>query len=268
MPPHEDAHFLARSTDRIRLLTRLQAQPGSPSRLTDDLEISHRSVQRHLAQFVERGWAEKTAGTYQLTTAGDLVTERHADYIDALDTLETFGPFYRHLPDREHAPDPRWLENATLVVATPDDPQAPVHHYVETLEAFETETIRMISPVLSRFFHDAHAKLAFRGVHTELVMSTGTIERARELNPMEFTVVVGVDVLDLYRYPEPIEFGLTIGDGQLLANAYDEEGQLRACVEATRPALLRWANDQFERHRKRSALVEPTVSLPFSFETE
>lgn len=263
MPPHDIAHFLAGSPDRLRLLVHLQKQSSSPGELADALSISHRSIQRNLAQFVDREWAEKRDGAYHLTTLGTLVTDEHAAYIDTLDTLEEFAPFYRYLPDREHAPDRQWLQEATLVEATAENPQAPVQQYVEAVPEFETERIRMLSPVLSRLFHDAHADLAFRGVHTELVMSAALIQRARDLNPAEFDVVVSVDVLDLYRYDGEIDVGLTLGDQRLLMGAYDSQGQLQACLDSTNPDLLAWAERLFERYRERSERIDPTIPLPF-----
>lgn len=193
---------------------------------------------------------------------GALVADRHGEYLETLAVLEEFEPFVAELPDREHAPDPRRLRGASLTAATPENPQAPVHEYVSRLKAFEAGRIRMLSPVLSRLFHEAHAELALRGVHTELIMSEAMIDRARELNPTEFAVVVTVGVLDLYRYPDEIGLGLTIGDDRLLAGAYDADGHLAACLESTDAAVLAWADDLFDRYRNRSERVEPTDSFP------
>lgn len=263
MPSDDAAQFLAGAPDRRRLLARLARGPAAPAELADELDLSRRSVQRHLGKFVDRGWAESSGGTYRPTVAGELVVEEHTTYLDALDRIDAFGPFLRHLPDRTHAPDPRWLEDAALTAASPENPQAPVRRYIDSVRSFDTERIRMISPVLSRLFHDAHAELAFAGVHTELVLSAATIRRARELNPAEFEVVVSVGVLDLYRHPEDVAFGLTVGDDRVLMGAYDGEGQLKACVESDHPEFVRWAGELFERYRDRSDAVESSVSLPF-----
>lgn len=259
MSSDDAAQFLAGTPDRRRLLARLARESASPAELADELDLPRRSVQRHLGQFADRGWAESSGGTYRLTVTGELVVEEHVTYLDALDRIDAFGPFLRHLPDRTHAPEPRWLEDATLTAATPENPQAPVREYLDSVRAFDTERIRMISPVLSRLFHEAHAELAFDGVHTELVMSAETVRRARELNPAEFAVVVSVGVLDLYRYPEGVSFGLTLGDDRLLMGAYDDEGQLKACVESANPEFVRWAGDLFERYRDASDPVGPSI---------
>lgn len=264
MPTDDAAHLLASSPDRRRLLTHLVDDPGAPADLAERLSLSRRSVQRHLRRFADRGWVEKRDGDYRLTVTGELVAAEHEAYTDALETVEAFDALYRHLPDRDHAPDPRWLDGADLTTATKENPQAPVRHYIESVGAFETERVRMVAPVLSRLYHDAHAELALDGVHTELVMAASTVERAREMNPTEFEVVVSVGVLDLYRHPGEIAVGLTLADDRVLLGAYDGDGTLRACVESTHPELREWAADLFERYRAQAERVEPSLSLPFS----
>lgn len=260
MSSDELAQFLAGSPDRRRVLTRLAAHPGSPAELAEAVPLSRRSVQRHLGQFVERGWATDDGSTYRLTTTGELVVEEHATYLETLDRIERYRPFFGRLPDAEHAPDPRWVADATLVAATPENPQAPVREYIERVRTFDTGRVRMVSPVLSRMFHDVHAELAMDGVHTELVMAADTVERARELNPTEFEFVVGVDVLDLYRSPDVVAFGLTLGDRDVLMGAYDDDGHLGACVHATNAEFRQWGENLFERYRGRADLVEPSSS--------
>ena len=262
MDADDAARFLADTPERRRLLSRLRDDPGSPAELAAELPLSRRSVQRNLSGFVERGWAEKRGGAYRLTAAGAVVADEHAAYVDALAAVETHRPLYEHLPDGDRAPDPRWLADADAAVAEPDRPQAPIRHYVERLGGFDADRVRMLSPVLSRAFHDAHAELALRGARTELVMSADLLERARSLDPAAFAVVAGVPTLSLFAHPEPLGFGLTVGGDELLLCAYDGDGQLRACVSADEPAFVAWAEDAFERHRARSRRVRSAEDLP------
>lgn len=252
MPSNDAARFLANSSDRLTLLASLGEESSSPGELASAHSLSRRSVQRNLAEFVDRGWAESSGGTYRLTVTGALVAEEHARYIDALARIDEVAPFFRHLPDRDHAPDPGWLTDATLTVATAEDPQAPVHRYVTSVKRFDTDRVEMLSPVLSRLFHEAHASLAVRGMHTDLVMPAATVERARERNPGEFEAVVALDILSLYRFPGSFRVGLTRGDGRVLVAAYDAERQLQALVESTGSRLDAWASDLFDRYRERS----------------
>lgn len=254
MSPHDAAAFLAGSPDRLALLRSLADAPASPGDLAAAHDLSRRSVQRNLAAFTERGWAETTGGTYHLTATGALVAERHAAHVETLDRIERFAPFYRHL-DRAHAPDPDWLADATLTTATEADPQAPVHEYVRRVEGLDAERVRMLSPVLSRLFHEAHATLAARGVPHDLVMPAPVVARARERNPAEFAAVVGSGVVSLRRSPESFRLGLTLADDRVFAAAYDDDRRLRALVESGDGALYDWALDLFEAYRERAERV-------------
>ena len=264
MGSDDAAEFLSGTPDRRRLMTALTEDPASPAELAESLDLPRRSVQRHLRDLVDRAWADKANGRYELTVTGTLIIERHAAYLDELDHIESFGSFFQHLPDRTHAPEPRWLTDATHTTASVENPQAPVEFYIDRVREFDTNRIQMISPVLSRLFHKAHAKLAMDGLHTDLILSATTIERARELNPTEFKVVASVDVLDLYEYPEDITFGLTVGDDRLLMSAYDRDGQMKACVESLDPDFIDWASQLFYQYEDGSSKIVPPMSLPFS----
>ncbi|WP_435154283.1 helix-turn-helix transcriptional regulator [Haladaptatus sp. DFWS20] len=245
--------FLAASPERLRLLTHLREQSGSPRDVTDATDVSHRSVQRNLSEFANRGWVEKHDGVYELTTSGELVAQTHADYVDTLGTISAYDPFYRYLPDGDHAPDPAWLADATLVTASPDQPQAPVSQYVKRLRARQTETVRMLAPVLSRLYHDAHAELVLSGVDTELIMSPERIETARASNPLEFRLVSRA--IDIYEHDGNVEFGLTLGDDWAFAGAYDDDGQLRALLECDEREFLNWAEALYREYRDRSSSI-------------
>ena len=264
MGSDDAAQFLSGTPDRRRLMTALTEDPASPAELAEALDLPRRSVQRHLRDLVDREWAEKSNGKYILTVTGTLIIEKHTAYLDELDHIESHDLFFRHLPDRTHTPDPQWLGDATITTASVENPQAPVEFYIDRVRGFDADRIQMLSPVLSRLFHKAHAELAMEGLHTELILSASTIERARELNPTEFKVVASVDVLGLYEYPEDIAFGLTTGDDRLLMSAYDTDGQMKACVESSDPDFTDWASQLFDRYKGGSSKIDPPISLPFS----
>jgi predicted transcriptional regulator len=257
------ASFLVASPDRLELLEHVGTDPGTPGELAADLPLSRRSVQRNLRAFVDRGWARKVDGEYRQTTAGRIVARTHAEYVDALDQLDRLRAFYEHLPDHDHAPEPTWLANADYATATGTDPHAPLEFYVSRIGELSTDRIRMLSPVLSRPIHRAHRPLVLEGVHTELVMDESTVGRARERNPREFDVVASVDVVDLYRHPGPVGMGLTLGDDRALVSAFDGDGNLRACVDASEERLVEWAGDRFEQYRREADPVPSPVDLPF-----
>lgn len=240
----DTARFLADSPDRLALLDRLRDAPAAPSTLVADLDPARRSIQRNLAAVEDRGWIERCGDGYRLTAAGDAVARTHADYLDRLGRIDEYAPLLTHL-DPEHAPDPELLDGAELVTASEADPQAPIHAYTERLREMDGGRVRVCSPVLSRAFHEAHVALALDGVRTELLLSTPTARRARELNPLEFATVLRAGPLDLFVRDGDVPFGLALGGGSLLLGAYDD-GHLQACLHGTDPALLAWAESAFE----------------------
>lgn len=263
MTGHDAATFLASSPERSRVLAALREAPATPAGLADALSLSRRTAQRHLAAFADRDWARKDDGAYVLTTTGELVARTHADYLDDLDAIDAHESLYSHLPDAATAPDPSWLADATLVRATPENPQAPVQHYLDAVRGLDVERVRMLSPVLSRLYHDAHADLAKRGTHTELVLPSAAVARAREENPMEFRAILGLGVLDLYRTDRDVDVGLTLTPDRVLVCAYGDDGQLAACLDAVDDRVLAWATDRFERQRDAAQRVGPPGRGPF-----
>lgn len=253
----DDAAFLAGAPERWRVLATLRDAPATLATLADGVDASRRTVQRHLGAFADRDWVEKRDGAYRLTTTGRIVARTHADYLDDLERLDRFERLYDALPTEAAALHPDWLDDATVRVATAEDPQAPVGFYVDRVRALDTDRVRMLSPVLSRLYHDAHARLATAGTHTELVLPASAVERARSENPVEFRAVLAVGVLDLYRTDTEVALGVTLADDRVLVCAYGDDGQLAACVESTDDRVRAWATDRYERQRDRADRVDP-----------
>lgn len=253
----DDAAFLAGAPERWRVLAALRDAPASPAALADAVDASRRTVQRHLAAFDDRDWVGKDDGAYHLTTTGIVVARTHANYLDKLDSIDRLEPVYAAFPTDAADLDPAWLDDATVRTATREDPQGPVGFYVDRVRALDTDRVRMFSPVLSRLYHDAHARLAADGTHTELVLPTGAVERARDENPVEFRAVLGLGVLDLYRTPIDVDVGVTLADDRVLLCAYGDDGQLAACVDSTDDRVRDWATDRYEHHRDHGERVHP-----------
>jgi len=251
---NDAARFLADSPGRLHLLERLRESPDDPRDIADDLDQSRRSIQRNLAAVEERGWVRKDEGRYHLTTKGDVIARTHREYVESLETIESHSDLYEGLPSTV-APDPTLLADATVVTADPDHPQAPVSHYVSVVESVDTDRFRMIAPVLSRIFHDAHAQRVLDGVSIELVLDGETTQAARDRNPAEFATVVSVPRFQLYRHPEAIRFGLTVADERALLVAYDDSGQVAACADSENPDFLTWAESLFARYQSGSKSV-------------
>lgn len=254
---YEHTRFLAMSSARIHLLRHLDETPQSPRDLADALSLSRRGIQRNLSELVERGWSEKVDGTYRLTTNGTLITKRYMDFRTTLGIIDDCEPFFEHLPDCDHVPSPEWLHDAELLVATSDQPSAPIRQYVNGLRTEATTgsatTIRSVLPFLSQYHAEIHAELTECGVKTELVSHALETTRKHRLQPFES---VRCDALSLYEHLETVEFGLTLSDRCGYMSAHDELGRIRACIECDDPAFLDWATKLYRRYRNNARAID------------
>lgn len=194
---------------------------------------------------------------YRLTTYGAAIVTQYADGMSAISLIDRYEPLFRHLPDPDHLLDPRWLRDADVVVANANRPHAPLNRYVEGIQECSTETLHAVTPICSQLFSDAHADLLDRGIETELVIDTATIETARSTDSDALVGALRLDRFDLYECAHPVEFGLTLADDRGFLGAYDEQGRFVACVEFTDAAFFNWAEGLYDRYREQSALVEP-----------
>lgn len=253
----DHVRLLSSSPERARILEFLRENPSDPRDIADTVSKSRRCVQRDLSKFEDRKWVERQKGAYQLTTYGAAIVTQYTNQTNAISLIDQYDSLFRHLPDLDHLPDPRWLPDAEIAIASAGRPHAPLHLYVNGIRDCSTGEVRGIVPVFSRSFGDAHTELLERGVETKLVVDTATIGVARSTDFEGFAGTLRLDAFDLYEREDPVEFGLTLADDRGFLGAYDEQGRFVACVEFTDAAFFDWAEGLYERYREQSALVEP-----------
>ncbi|MFC6962683.1 helix-turn-helix transcriptional regulator [Halocatena marina] len=248
---HDDIQFLSASPHRIQILQQLRDDPCPPCDITEVLELSRRGVQRNLSSLVDRGWIEKIDGRYHLTTNGEFIALQYADFLSALETIETCKPFFANLPTSEHAPNPKWLADAEIIVADSSQPHAPLRQYTNTLREDSIETLRGLVPILSQLHTEIYAELLGRGTAMDLVLPQTAAEPPDPSHAAEFEDLFAA-ACNLYVYEGTIGVGLTLTDQRGIVGSYDEQGHLSACVSSTNPALLGWAERLYERYWRHS----------------
>lgn len=248
---HDDIQFLSASPHRIQILQQLRDDPCPPCDITEVLALSRRGVQRNLSSLADRGWVEKVNGRYRLTTNGEFIALQYADFLSTLETIETCKPFFANLPNFEHAPNPKWLADAEIIVADSSQPHAPLRHYTNTLREDSIEALHGLMPVLSQLHTEIHAELLGRGTAMDLVLPQTAAEPPHSPHVAEFEGLFAA-ACNLYVYEGTIGVGLTLTDQRGIVGSYDEQGRLSACVSSTNPVLLDWAEQLYERYRKHS----------------
>lgn len=241
------AHLFS-SQHRFEVLRSLHEEPADTRGLTEELSASRVTIQRHLNACNELGWVEKVDGRYELTAVGDLVYRSAKRFLDRLSVLERHDRVVGTFADRDPSFDPLLLEDATVTVASPTNPHAPISHYQTAMSESETSSVWGISPIVSDLFIEIHGRLLADGVETELIMPRSVLERAPEPE------VPPPGVFTLRTIEEPLDFGLTLTDNAAFVGRYDD-GTFAACVENDAPAFREWVEGVYERYRKHSTVV-------------
>ncbi|ODR80099.1 hypothetical protein BG842_21020 [Haladaptatus sp. W1] len=253
MTSHEYATFLAGSANRARVVTALHEDgKGTVGSLSDRLSMSRSTVHRTLRTFTEYGWTQRVDGTYRLTEAGELVLDAYETLIRTIEWVEEYEELLTHLDDADGTFPIHGTTCANMVSATKDDPYRATTYIIDALTETSADRIRCITPIVSPLFADAARRLLDRGARIELIVSEPSLEsavqRSAEQRPPD-----SVARFELYSVPEDLPFGVTILDGErVLVSAFDERGNLRACLDGKNPDFVEWATSTYETRRGES----------------
>ncbi len=252
MNPRDDISFLVGSDSRVRVLRLLHEQSLRPTEIVDRCTCTRETVQRTLSGFGDLGWVEKTDKHYHTTLAGDMVLESYEDLSSVVTEVHELRPFLEHASEEFHDLPPGVLSSTTITTATRENPHAPINRYLELMRDGHVGRFRGVTPIVSGVFNQASESAIGPETDMELVIDDSVLERSQEDYQDALQVAYDLDQFTLYLSSEPIEFGLAIIDDVSWLGAYDDNGNLVACVDSDHPALFDWAMSVYERRREMS----------------
>lgn len=247
--PDEQVRFLATSQNRVSLLDALDDGPLQPAELVERLSLSRSATQRNLRELTDRGWVRRVDGGYICTVGGRLVLGAYNELTTTVRLVSEYGQSLEPLSDAGLSLSPAVLDDATVVMATRNDPHAPLRHYVERIRDVDLERFRGITPVVSPLFNDAHQSLLAGGVEAELLLDAAALSTSKSDYETEFDAAVTAESLTLYVHPDELSFGLSIAGDRVFLGAY-EDGQFIACFEWEIPEIRAEAIATYETYRE------------------
>ena len=255
MSAREDIAFLVGSEVRIDLLQTLRSTPARPSDLADRCSCARETAQRTVTGFADRGWAEKVPDTdrYRLTTAGEIVAESYAEFEECLDVTARF----RHLLANLEGVDGlecEMLAETTRTRATPENPHTPINRLLELMDCDQIDTLRGVTPIVSRMFNQTAASAIGPDSDIDLVVDKDVLETSAAEYPEALERAEQLPGFTLYVSPQPVGFGLVIVDGHAFLGAYDDQGNLVASADDDGDLFVSWARRTFARIRDRSSV--------------
>ena len=255
MSAREDISFLVGSESRVAILRTVSGETYRPTELAGVCSCARETAQRTLSGFAERGWVEKENGGYRCTPAGELILDQYGELETIVNHAGRMSKFFANAGDAADIPV-SVLDDVTFTESTKGSPHAPLNRYLEVFGNEQVETLRGITPIVSRMFNDAASRAIGDDTSAELLIDESVLRTSRAGFADDLRTAARMEQFELYLSSEPIEFGLSILDDHVCVGAYDDSGNLVACVDGTDDRLVEWATDLYrERRGKAERLV-------------
>jgi predicted transcriptional regulator len=130
----EDIAYLARSSNRVRLLVVLASGSYTRRELEDLTGIANTTIGRILNEFSEREWSERTTdGEYTVTPIGQQIVVEFIPLIESMAVIRELGETVAWFQATEKPIGMDQLTDATVLRPDPADPMAPMNAYLEDL---------------------------------------------------------------------------------------------------------------------------------------
>jgi hypothetical protein len=228
--------------------------------LEAQLEVSRATSHRFTRWLEEKGYADRVDGVYHLTGEGEVVAEAVIQFERKIRTADRLAPLLDVICDdhRDFVVEP--FEDATVTVATPSDPYAPVTRFLTLLRGCERfrgfNTTHMIPPGLADIYGDP-----FADCEVELIYLPDVVDSLEQRDD-GFRRTLDGDHLKL-RTRDALPYGLALFDGEnrdrVGIGGYDEEtGTMRVFVDTDTAIARAWAERVYGTFRRDS---EPLSDL-------
>lgn len=244
----DDAKFLTDVLRRLPFLTELRGGPRTRRDLAETLGLSRSTVYRATTELTEAGLVERREGRHALTGSGEAVTCDAGRFRNRAISAWRLAPLYETLAGCPVEIDPGPFADATVTVAAPDAPYAPVRRFAslvgetDELAGFDTTAV---DPSGFRYLADRIRG----GMVTEVVYEPPVVERLAATHPEEVETLAACDHLEVLVHDD-LPFGLALFDDRVGLGGYETEtGVLRTYVDTDDPDALAWAEDVYERYR-------------------
>jgi predicted transcriptional regulator len=252
----DDVAFLARSSNRVDVLSLLADSPRERAELETATGISRITAKRILDDLVERGWVTKSGRTYETTALGDLVEREFSSFFGTMQAANRLQDVVTWLPDSAFDFDLGRLADADITLPTRNNPFAPFRRAVEKLTAADRvlELTHSMPPELLMAHRDA---VTAGGQQLTVVLESTVLDQVvadPELAAaLEAMLERGTEVR---AYDGDVPYAVGLADDSVGFVLTDGEGFPRAFVETSDETVVSWAVSTIETFSQDARTVE------------
>lgn len=232
--------------ERLAFLEAIDDDPPAPAgAVADRVDASVSTVNRVVSRFAEAGLARRTDDGIELTAAGSLALAEARRFTDAVDRTGQLQAVLESIDAAPVTSDLGWVLKATVTVAAPTHPYAPLQRYSELFAGAERKRLLGDRFVVPERGVEAAMEAMEAGTHCTCVWSDRAFERMAEAYPELVDWSAGRDDLEA-AVAESVPLDMAIFDDHLLVYAFDDGGIMTAIVDTDDPDVLEWGEAVFE----------------------
>ena len=256
----EDIAYLAKSTNRLRLLDTLASGSHSRRELDDLTGIARSTIGRIINEFEERGWIERTSeGTYTATATGELVVAQFMPLVETMDTIGMLGDAVAWIPVDKLSIGIQHFDDATIRRSEPHAPFEFVEHLADLIrDATTFQVLTFLAPP-SPVGQAMHEGVVEERLTAEHVLAGGLVRYLRDQHhhPPYWREYIEAGA-HVYRYDGYIPCNLFIVDETVLLMNDEPEGS-GAAIETENDTVRAGVYELFETYREDAAEIDANV---------
>ncbi|WP_254523866.1 helix-turn-helix transcriptional regulator [Natrinema caseinilyticum] len=238
------------------VLRALLVQPLDRREIEETLEVSRATSHRFVRWLEEHGYGERVDDRYRLTGLGTVVADGLCKFEAYLRTARRLDPLFEYICEDHEELVIEPFADATVTVATPADPYAPIARFLSLLRESDSfsgfNTTHMIPPGTEesgdRLLEDRTVELVYVPRTVEALRDESDADLSRAIDEGDVTV----------RTREALPYGLAVFDERVGIGGYDDEtGTMRVFVDTDAAIAREWALWVFESIRADSRPLSP-----------
>jgi predicted transcriptional regulator len=255
-----DASFLARSGNRVRVLTCLSERAMERETVAAETGISRATLGRVLAELEERHWVGSSGRTYEATALGAFVARQFLDLLARLDAARNVCAVVDWFPEAGFPFDLDAFGSAEVVLADGTNALAPATHLQR--EVRDADHVRVLTSVHLSTSLETGADRALAGDQTVDAVVTPAVVEALQADPDLATAsreVLATGHSHVYLCTEDLPYVFVVADDRVNLVLFDRDGAARAVVASEASAVREWADETFERYRAGATRLDETT---------
>ena len=238
--------YLTESPGRVQLLRTIAVDTPCPGDyLRDTLGLEGEALDSELEGLVERGWVIETDTGWQLTPAGEILSDRVEQLLDEVGRVDRLRPLVSRIPEGALDLQLHHLADAEVTVATAERPDAPTERLLDRLESADTGWL--LVPPYGMAALETAVERARTGLNIEVVLGAevaGMLDTDDALSDLR-EAVERLGGVDGRRSEASVPYFIGIFEDCVQIGVGDGR-EMTALAEATSDTVRQWAVETYQ----------------------